>query len=232
MEEEDIQNSISENPKAEVSAPVEPLLAEVKVEESTELIPQSQESINLPQKSSPRHDLNEISEEEPKDFDVLDNEEIRTGNKKIKLSEASDNEEKIDVDTYEGEYNADLKKEGRGIFRFTNGDIYEGEFKNDKFEGKGLFRFVNGSTYQGDFKDDKREGRGIFRFANGDVYQGEFKDGKREGKGIYKFVNGSVYDGEYKADKREGKGVFKYSNGVVYQGDFINDRFEGIGTVK
>ena len=36
---------------------------------------------------------------------------------------------------------------------------------------------VNGNVYEGDYEDNKRNGKGIFRFASGDVYEGELKDG-------------------------------------------------------
>ena len=39
-----------------------------------------------------------------------------------------------DGSVFEGFY-ADDKKYGKGIFRFINGDIYEGEFKDGLFDG-------------------------------------------------------------------------------------------------
>jgi hypothetical protein len=42
--------------------------------------------------------------------------------------------------------------------RYKNGDIYEGDFKNDKMEGQGRFIFDNGNTFEGRFKNDKFEG--------------------------------------------------------------------------
>ena len=40
-------------------------------------------------------------------------------------------------------------KHGNGQFRFTNGDVYDGEFKNNKYHGKGKFTFANGEIYKG-----------------------------------------------------------------------------------
>ena len=48
------------------------------------------------------------------------------------------------------------KKEGKGIYKYDNGDIYEGYFKNDKKEGKGIYKYKNGDIYEGDFKNDIR----------------------------------------------------------------------------
>ena len=36
---------------------------------------------------------------------------------------------------------------------YNNGDIYEGEFKNDKKEGKGKIIYKNGEIYEGEFKN-------------------------------------------------------------------------------
>jgi hypothetical protein len=35
--------------------------------------------------------------------------------------------------------------------RFKNGDVFEGEWKNNKKEGKGLYRWKNGDKYEGFF---------------------------------------------------------------------------------
>jgi hypothetical protein len=36
----------------------------------------------------------------------------------------------------------------------ANGDIYEGDWKDDKADGKGLFIDTNGAKYEGDWVDD------------------------------------------------------------------------------
>ena len=38
--------------------------------------------------------------------------------------------------------------------------------------------FSDGSVYDGDFKKDNRDGYGIFVEKNGNVYEGNWKDGK------------------------------------------------------
>ena len=43
-------------------------------------------------------------------------------------------------------------KEGSGKMIYKNGDIYQGEFKNDKKEGKGLMTFTNGNKYDGEWE--------------------------------------------------------------------------------
>ena len=91
----------------------------------------------------------------------------------------------------------DGKREGRGIIRWDNGDIYNGDWKNDKKEGKGIYCYNNGQRYEGDWIEDKKEGRGIYYWNNsefqGDRYEGEWKNDNYEGKGIYYYNDGSVY---------------------------------------
>jgi len=56
---------------------------------------------------------------------------------------------------------------GRGVWKGANGDIYDGEWKDDKAHGK--------------FTSEVRVivlGRGVYKWANGNIYEGEFKDGK------------------------------------------------------
>jgi hypothetical protein len=141
------------------------------------------------------------------------------------------------------------KKNGKGIMIYAtqatgNGDVYDGDFKDDKKEGNGKMTYANGDIYDGDFKDDKKEGKGKMTYANGDVYDGVFKDDKKEGNGKMNFKNGKrfiidmskkstfykentgypddIYEGNWKEDKMNGKGKFTKSEGpgiyITYKG--------------
>ena len=110
--------------------------------------------------------------------------------------------------------------EGRGVFRYDNGDIYEGEFKGGQPEGRGLYKPAGIGFYDGEFKDRQPEGKGVCQFANGNAYNGEFIAGKLEGKGVCKFASGDIYDGEFKDGVQEGRGVAKLANGDLYDGDY------------
>ena len=87
--------------------------------------------------------------------------------------------------------------EGKGTFKFKNGNIYEGEWKNDKSHGTGTYKFKNGNVYTGEFKGGKRDGLGTFLYPDGEKYVGDYKNGKRTGQGVYTFKNGNTYDGEF-----------------------------------
>ena len=55
-------------------------------------------------------------------------------------------------------------REGLGIFQYKNGDVYVGEFKNNKIDGYGIYRWKNNSVYDGMFKEDQRHGKGVIRY--------------------------------------------------------------------
>jgi hypothetical protein len=46
-----------------------------------------------------------------------------------------------------------------------------GQYKNNKRNGKGTYRYSNGNTYIGDWVDDKMTGQGSFTWHNGDRYE-------------------------------------------------------------
>lgn len=40
----------------------------------------------------------------------------------------------------------------------ADGDIYEGEWLNDKAHGRGKYKHSNGATYEGEWQFDKQHG--------------------------------------------------------------------------
>ena len=47
-------------------------------------------------------------------------------------------------------------KEGQGVFTWTNGAKYEGQWKNDCMHGQGTKTFSNGGSYVGEWIEDKK----------------------------------------------------------------------------
>lgn len=54
---------------------------------------------------------------------------------------------------------------GRGRLIHANGEVYEGEWLNDKANGYGVHTHLDGATYSGDWLDDLQHGKG-FLFLN------------------------------------------------------------------
>ena len=77
------------------------------------------------------------------------------------------------------------------VFTYTNGDIYIGEFKNNKRHGQGTFTSDDGTQYVGKWGNNKFNGQGMETYPNGDKYIGEFKNNNRHGQGTLTFSNGN-----------------------------------------
>ena len=43
--------------------------------------------------------------------------------------------------------------------KYNNGDLYNGEWKNDLKEGEGTIKYNNGDIYDGNWKNDLKEGK-------------------------------------------------------------------------
>jgi len=132
----------------------------------------------------------------------------------------------IDNTKLKGKYRGEIigmNKEGRGEFKFIDGNTYDGMWKDDKMNGYGIFTNRNGNRYEGDFKDNKREGHGIFYWKNGSKYDGNFKSNKKEGRAKFLNNRGDLYVGDFVNDKREGKFLLRLKNGLYYEQVYEKD---------
>jgi hypothetical protein len=117
---------------------------------------------------------------------------------------------------------------GKGIYKFTNGDMYEGDFKVGKSEGQGVLKFKSGAIYTGSFKDGSFNGFGNLEYPDvgygASIYIGNFVNGEKNGTGKYTESNGDYSEGEWKNNKLNGQGkmYFKSSNTVI-EGIFKDD---------
>jgi hypothetical protein len=116
-----------------------------------------------------------------------------------------------------------------GTLRFSNGDIYTGEFNYGKPNGQGAFTYGNGDSYSGTVAEGQRHGSGIYTSTAGDKYVGQFSEGKFDGAGTYYFLannrsKGDVYTGEFSSNTFNGQGRYTHSNGQAFVGSFSNGR--------
>ena len=110
---------------------------------------------------------------------------------------------------------------------FPNGDVYMGEWKNNKPNGKGLYVLDNKTRFDGFFVDGKLEGFGTKIKEDSYIYTGEFKKSKFNGKGTCEFEEGVVFEGEWKDNLLHGKGSMTTPdgtkiNGFLKKGEFID----------
>ena len=93
----------------------------------------------------------------------------------------------------------------REMIVLENGAEYEGEWDLEgRKDGRGVQIWVDGSLYEGYWHADKANGRGRLIHADGDVYQGEWKDDKAHGFGDYHHTDGARYEGQWFEDKQQG----------------------------
>ena len=69
--------------------------------------------------------------------------------------------------------------------RYSNGQSYEGEFRNNKLNGKGVFNWGDGKIYTGNYVNNKKHGYGKLKWNNNSFYEGYWVNNKQHGKGIY-----------------------------------------------
>lgn len=127
-----------------------------------------------------------------------------------------------EVDFTDGSYSGTLdksgKKNGKGIYRWNNGSIYDGEYRNDLRHGHGRFMWANGESYTGDYRNDERTGKGIYLWPDGSRYEGDFLSGMRHGRGIFTSTSGVIYEGEWFDDSQHGAGTLTYPDGRIVRG--------------
>lgn len=122
---------------------------------------------------------------------------------------------------YEGEWKAN-KREGKGVYKYHDGDVYDNEWVQDKREGKGKMTFMRDysnkevDVYEGDWKKDVKQRNRKLKFHLDKVYEGEFNEDEMSGWGIMKYTD-SIYDEEWISGKLRGH---------VYEGGWIDDKKE------
>ena len=104
---------------------------------------------------------------------------------------------------------------------------YTGEMRDGVPHGKGVFKYKNGNEYDGEFIKGMKDGHGRYKSNEGE-YDGFWKEDKKDGHGKYTFKNGDLYIGEFKADMFSGQGILLYSNGNKTIGTWENNKRNGI----
>lgn len=116
--------------------------------------------------------------------------------------------------------------------------------------GHGVYKSSNGDRYEGLFRDGKREGAGIINYGNGNRYEGDFRYGKRHGFGTMTYPSGKAEGGAWEADElvaadpnikrvreclsgdcQNGKGRSRDLKGRIYDGHFKHGLYDGFGTL-
>lgn len=140
---------------------------------------------------------------------------------------------KYDSDTtYTGDW-AKGKKHGRGKITWKDEkEYYEGDWVKGKMTGRGIYKYANGNFYQGRIKNDEEEGEGVMQYAaTGNVFCGTFKGGFSINGTLY-YANGDIYVGDCVDEVRVGTGKMEYAHeNVVYEGGWRRNKRHGQGSL-
>lgn len=120
-----------------------------------------------------------------------------------------------------GEFNPETKK-FEGLIKYEDEKKeheYFGDFINSRKNGKGVFKFSNCDLYVGDFQDGEMSGEGIYYYMKtGSILQGDVFKGEKGlfGKGEYIWKNPPnqkrVFVGDIKHGLPHGEGNFRLVN--------------------
>jgi len=134
---------------------------------------------------------------------------------------------------YVGERNAFNRFHGKGIYTYSNGNVYDGDWIDGRKSGQGSQTWENGDKYTGGWSNNREDGQGSKTWGEtGDSYTGEWLQGKMSGTGTYKWANGDTYTGNFVEDIKQGKGVFvQASSGIKFEGTWKDDKRDGEFTV-
>ena len=142
---------------------------------------------------------------------------------------------------YDGDWVCGMRS-GLGIMKWTDGAVFEGEWKVDK-RYKGKLRTTVGYTYDGMWKDGLFHGAGKLTLKNGVQVECTFSEAQTDCTGRIVYKDGSVYVGSLmyaKGDdsavnrehRREGKGKLVDSHKNTYEGYFSYDKKNGPGVLR
>lgn len=143
---------------------------------------------------------------------------------------------------------------GRATYRWPNGRVYSGQFRDGRPDGNGRDERPDGTIYEGEWRAGIPNGSGVLIDLNGNRFIGEFADGLRTGQGVisgpggeysgawlgdvphgqgtYTYPDGSRYEGQFARGVRHGEGAFRSASGGTYHGSWVSDAPDGFGTLE
>jgi hypothetical protein len=122
--------------------------------------------------------------------------------------------------------------DNRGINDTIGDPNYSGEFRYGKKDGKGIYIYPKGEIFEGQCKNGVPCGHGTIISPEGYKYVGTIKDNMFNGKGILSAFDQYEYVGEFNSDLFNGSGKISFPDGSEYSGRWkngvlVNEVFEG-----
>lgn len=138
------------------------------------------------------------------------------------MSQGEEDEEPKEIAVYEGSYQ-DGKRCGEGKMTFPSGDVYHGEWKDNKFNGTGTYKYKKSDDiYSGGFLDGQKDGKGVYEFSDASRLDGIWEKGNFS-QGQWLFKNAGSYTGTFANGQPSGPGTFAFYNGITQQGEYKAD---------
>ena len=108
------------------------------------------------------------------------------------------------------------KMNGKMEIEYHNGNKFVGVYKND-IRQYGKMHFSNGDVYEPQWKGDIIEGYGIYDYQCGDRYSGNYLNGKKHGEGVYNWSGGVSFVGNWENGKRTGEGWLYFPEEKIWE---------------
>ena len=116
-----------------------------------------------------------------------------------------------------------------GPVMFSDGSVYDGQWKNGKRFGRGRFFTSSGGLLEG-YWNSGLHLHGRIIYPNGDHYEGQYHHMHRSGAGLFQSHHfSSYYDGQWLSDQKHGYGEEKTGDGMEYKGWFVGGVRQGEG---
>ncbi|PKA67013.1 Phosphatidylinositol 4-phosphate 5-kinase 6 [Apostasia shenzhenica] len=133
-------------------------------------------------------------------------------------------------DFYTGQWSTAGFPHGSGKYLWTDGCMYEGEWRRGMTTGQGKLSWPSGATYEGEFKAGFMDGYGTYIGCSGDTYKGSWSMNHKHGHGKKSYANGDYFDGEWRLGVPDGHGRYIWTNGNEYSGQWLDGIIHGKGS--
>ncbi|XP_053982515.1 radial spoke head 1 homolog isoform X1 [Hylaeus volcanicus] len=139
-------------------------------------------------------------------------------------------------DSYVGEYKLDherfvLFKQGKGVYRTDNFDVYDGEWDNDTFADSEIdIRYNNDARYRGKIDSNGRiNGQGTYTFPDGSTIRADWFENKPFKNIVYREPLGFAWVVENVSKNVNESSMITFSSGNHFWNDMLTDQSIGNG---
>ncbi len=127
---------------------------------------------------------------------------------------------------------------GNGVYIFTGGSIYIGQFEEGEIHGFGVCHYPDGSKYTGEWKHRYPDGQGTKIWPDGREHRGRWQRGlpvDNDGKYLPPIETAqqagaaAIQSGCLRGNCQNGSGYYAYPDGSRYEGSFNRGKPNGRG---